>query len=175
MKQIEFRRWEVRSAAQSGAPLIGELFFPINAEGNEMDDASNDSENESLSEKKNKKTAGSRISRMNSTSSFRQLLLPRFRYSPEWIESGFALGADLPLESGVKMPARGKQLFGFLADRALSPQSGSIFQSARRMQEEPNSIRTAFRREAPLEFPMSPRVSKAFSMRFMQKNAAGPI
>lgn len=151
MKQIEFRRWEVRSAAQSGAPLIGELFFPINAEGNEMDDASNDSANDYLSEKKNKKTVGSRITRMNSTSSFRQPLLPRFRYSTEWIESGFALGADLPLESGVKMPARGKQLFGFLADRALSPQSGSIFQSARNAGSKIMDGTEAFRNAGEME------------------------
>lgn len=36
MKQIEFRRWEVRSSASSGALLIGELFFPLNKERKEM-------------------------------------------------------------------------------------------------------------------------------------------
>ena len=203
MKQIEFRRWEVRSSASSGALLIGELFFPLNKERNELESDSNESDNGSLKREKKKKAVRSSRERIASPSGINQPLLPRFRYSSEWIESGFALGADLPLENGIKLPSRGKKLFGFLADRALSPQSGSIFQSAQaagskvmdgseamraiwkcsrsfsrigmRTREEPNSILTAFRQGAPPEFRMSPRVLKAFSMRFMQKNEAEPI
>lgn len=131
MKQIEFRRWEVRSSASSGALLIGELFFLLNDERNEMESYSNDSDNDSLKREKNNKTIMSSRERIASSSSLNQSILPRFRYSSEWIESGFALGSDLPLENRIMMPSRGKKLFGFLADRALSPQSGSIFQSAR--------------------------------------------
>ena len=131
MKQIEFRRWEVRSSASSGALLIGELFFPLNKERNELESDSNESDNGSLKREKKKKAIRSSRERIASPSGINQPLLPRFRYSSEWIESGFALGADLPLENGIKLPSRGKKLFGFLADRALSPQSGSIFQSAR--------------------------------------------
>ena len=59
-------------------------------------------------------------------------LLPRFRYSPEWIEGGFALGADLPLTPGLQRPLRGRRSFGFLTDRRLSEASIERFRAARR-------------------------------------------
>lgn len=60
------------------------------------------------------------------------LLLPRFRYSPEWLENGFAIGADLPLAPGVFTPLRGRRSFGFLHDRRLSDASTERFRAARR-------------------------------------------
>lgn len=151
MKQIEFRRWEVRSSASSGALLIGELFFPLNDERNEMESYSNDSDNDSLKREKNNKTIMSSRERIASSSSLNQSILPRFRYSSEWIESGFALGSDLPLENRIMMPSRGKKLFGFLADRALSPQSGSIFQSARAAGSKVMAGSEAFRNAGDME------------------------
>lgn len=59
-------------------------------------------------------------------------LLPRFRYSPEWLEGGFALGADLPLTPGLQAPLRGRRSFGFLTDRRLSDASTERFRAARR-------------------------------------------
>ena len=151
MKQIEFRRWEVRSSASSGALLIGELFFPLNKGRNELESDSNESDNGSLKREKKKKAVRSSRERIASPSGINQPLLPRFRYSSEWIESGFALGADLPLENGIKLPSRGKKLFGFLADRALSPQSGSIFQSARAAGSKVMDGSEAFRNAGDME------------------------
>lgn len=59
-------------------------------------------------------------------------LLPHFRYSPEWLEGGFTLGADLPLTPGLQAPLRGRRSFGFLTDRRLSDASTERFRAARR-------------------------------------------
>ena len=123
MQKARIRRWEVRSAALPGEPIIGELFFPIDDHLNKSGTSGNDSAGKGSLKRSTRKISSSLHSADAS--------LPRFRYSPEWLESGFALGSDLPLEEGVKMPLRGRKLFGFLSDRALSPQSGSIFQLAK--------------------------------------------
>ena len=42
----------------------------------------------------------------------------RFRYSKAWLDNGFPIGADLPLQEGLMKPLNAARLFGFLADRA---------------------------------------------------------
>lgn len=58
-----------------------------------------------------------------------------FRYSPYWIENGFALGADLPLVEGVIYPSKDglgavSSLFGFVRDVAPSETGQRLFVSA---------------------------------------------
>lgn len=92
------------------------------------------------SEKKNSPSASarhsfhlsSRLSAGLNSASTSALLLPRFRYSAQWLEDGFALGADLPLTPGVQAPLRGRRSFGFLSDRRLSDASTERFRAARR-------------------------------------------
>ena len=86
MKQIEFRRWEVRSSASSGALLIGELFFPLNDERNEMESYSNDSYNDSSKREKNNKTIMSSF--QGFTNAF---LVEKIRQNPQTHLCGVAI------------------------------------------------------------------------------------
>lgn len=54
----------------------------------------------------------------------------RFRYSKAWLDNGFPIGADLPLQEGLMKPLNAARLFGFLADRALDGTSALWFEQA---------------------------------------------
>lgn len=120
MAEYQVKRWRVHSSALPGNPLIGEIFCArLPASGNEQEEAPAE--------------PAVRRERMNSLKRAalpENLLLPRFRYSQEWLECGFALGADLPLTAGIHLPLPGMRTFGFLADRALDESSAVWFEEA---------------------------------------------
>lgn len=58
-----------------------------------------------------------------------------FRYSPYWLENGFALGADVPLVEGVIYPRKDdltadSGVFGFVRDAAPAQTSERLFETA---------------------------------------------
>ena len=102
------RLYEVRAAWLEDSPIIGRLSVPLPS------------------------SSRSGSSSKNPSSGFQLPPVPAFEYDAAWIESGFALGGDLPLARGVRVPALGKPLFGFLEDRALSASNRVVFTSGTR-------------------------------------------
>lgn len=128
MSKSSFRSWKVLCESLPGSPEIGEIFFPLMppaagpASGSSDDGFGDPAAMASAMEAKRGRAA--RISAaVAGSAAMAAMQVPLFRYSPEWIESGYAIGSDLPLESGVHKPGIGKRTFGFLADRALDASS----------------------------------------------------
>ena len=104
--------YEVRAGWIQSNPLIGILTFPRETEGGETGD-------------RNSRSGTKRLNVRLPSSSAADT--PYFEYSPGWLETGFALGGDLPLISGRQKPLPGMRTFGFLKDRQPHPDAEVLF------------------------------------------------
>ena len=101
------RLYEVRASWQHNEPIIGRLSIPLRSN--------------SLSGTPEKRR----------TSEQALPPVPAFEYDQSWIESGFAIGGDLPLVRGIQVPPLGKSLFSFMEDRAVSASNCVVFTSGK--------------------------------------------
>lgn len=99
------RLYEVRAAWLPNEPIIGRLSMPVRPAAR----------------------SGSAAGAVVSSSALPSFAA--FEYDAEWLENGFSIGGDVPLTRGVHLPALGKQLFGFLEDRAVSASNYVVFAS----------------------------------------------
>lgn len=137
MSKCSFRKWLIHSDAIQDEPLIGELYFPtlpseIAAERTSEESHSNGESMTAMNERQkkslNRLTAAEMKWSARAMASLQDSI--RFRYSKAWLDNGFPIGADLPLQEGLIKPLNAGRLFGFLADRALDGTSALWFEQA---------------------------------------------
>ena len=110
MSKLTHRLTAVRAGWLSEKPLIGRLSFPI-------------LENSRSGVQDNSVLYNRLSNRPPSPGSF----VPAFQYEANWIQNGFPIGADLKFDTSIQLPPPGRRLFGFLADRSLSPRLMMLF------------------------------------------------
>ena len=140
------RAYEVVATAIPGAPKIGTLFFPVLDTGSERKTSGQRSsgrrdnsrivhEYDSNLERRNEfessftfsnerrpyQTDRSQQSRHNPSLNLRSDFdnRPIFLYDEKWLETGFAIGADLPLGAEPIRPPDGMRTFAFLKERSI--------------------------------------------------------
>ena len=147
MSKCSFRKWLIHSDAIQDEPLIGELYFPtlpseIAAERTSEESHSNGESMTAMNERQkkslNRLTAAEMKWSARAMASLQDSI--RFRYSKAWLDNGFPIGADLPLQEGLMKPLNAARLFGFLADRALDGTSALWFEQASAMGSQGTAV-----------------------------------